>query len=226
MVSIYVLKLENNKFYVGKTTNPLFRLEQHFNNNGSAWTKKYKPINIIELIPNCDEYDEDKFTIKYMKLHGIDNVRGGSFCQVELDEENTKTINRMINGSTDKCYNCNSNEHYINQCPNNNNNKFIKLVKESICERCERTGHNIDDCYASTDKNGDEIIDYVDTYACGYCDKEFDTEKGAQFHMNVHCKKKNQKTNITKNACFRCGREGHYADDCYASKHINGKYLN
>ncbi len=217
MVSIYVLKLENNKFYVGKTTNPLIRLEEHFNNNGSVWTKIYKPVNIIEIIPNCDEYDEDKYTIKYMKQYGIDNVRGGSFCQVELDEESVNTINRMINGSTDKCYKCGSNEHFANSC---------KMSTKLKCERCDRMGHNIDDCYASTDKNGDEIIDYVDTYACGYCDKEFDTEKGAQFHMNVHCKKKNQKTNITKNSCFRCGRDGHYADDCYASKHINGKYLN
>jgi len=25
--------------------------------------------------------------------------------------------------------------------------------------------------------------------------------------------------------CFRCGREGHYASSCYASKHIEGSYL-
>ena len=85
MVSIYVLKLENNKFYVGKSNNPIKRLEQHINNSGSIWTNQNKPINIIELIPNCDDFDEDKFTIKYMKQYGIYNVLGGSFCQVELD---------------------------------------------------------------------------------------------------------------------------------------------
>ena len=25
--------------------------------------------------------------------------------------------------------------------------------------------------------------------------------------------------------CFRCGREGHHANSCYASKHIRGYYL-
>ena len=34
---IYVLKLIGNKYYVGKTNNPNFRLEQHFNSSGSSW---------------------------------------------------------------------------------------------------------------------------------------------------------------------------------------------
>ena len=44
MVFIYVLKLHNNKYYVGKTDNPDNRIENHYKNNGSLWTKKYKPI--------------------------------------------------------------------------------------------------------------------------------------------------------------------------------------
>ena len=44
MVFIYVLELENKKYYIGKTTNPIYRLGKHFNNSGSEWTKKYKPI--------------------------------------------------------------------------------------------------------------------------------------------------------------------------------------
>lgn len=58
MVYIYVLKLEQDKYYIGKTDNPNIRLENHFSSNGSEWTKLYKPLKIIEIIPNCDNYDE------------------------------------------------------------------------------------------------------------------------------------------------------------------------
>ncbi len=68
MLYIYILELEQNKFYVGKTNNPNFRLQDHFNSNGSVWTKKYKPIKLLELIPNSDDYDEDKYTRIYMVL--------------------------------------------------------------------------------------------------------------------------------------------------------------
>ncbi len=66
MLFIYILELIKNKYYVGKTTNQKFRFEQHLNPVGSAWTKKYKPIKLIELIPNCDSFNEDKQTLKYM----------------------------------------------------------------------------------------------------------------------------------------------------------------
>ena len=65
-LTIYVLQLENNKYYVGKTTQLDFRIQNHDNGIGSAWTKKYKPIKILKLFPNCDNYDEDKYTRMYI----------------------------------------------------------------------------------------------------------------------------------------------------------------
>ena len=75
MVFIYVLKLEENKYYIGKTNNPAFRLDSHFSLNGSQWTKKYRPIKLLKMIPNCDDYDEDKITKQFMDKYGIDNFK-------------------------------------------------------------------------------------------------------------------------------------------------------
>jgi predicted GIY-YIG superfamily endonuclease len=60
-VYIYVLLLEEDKYYVGKTTNIKNRIDDHFTQFASSWTTKYKPVKIIEKIENCDNYDEDKY---------------------------------------------------------------------------------------------------------------------------------------------------------------------
>ena len=95
MVFIYILLLELNKYYIGKTNYPDIRLDYHFNLDGSEWTKIYKPIKVYEVISNCDSYDEDKYTLKYMEKEGINNVRGGSFSQIELSDEQIKLINQL-----------------------------------------------------------------------------------------------------------------------------------
>jgi hypothetical protein len=122
MVYIYVLQLEQGKYYVGKTFNPRQRFESHFNSNGSEYTKLYKPINIIELKPDCDDYDEDKITRQYMDKYGIDNVRGGSFSSIKLDDSMLKTLKHMENGTKNKCFTCEKSGHFAKECPN----KYIK----------------------------------------------------------------------------------------------------
>lgn len=116
MVFIYVLKLEYNKFYVGKTISPIRRVNNHFDIKGSAWTRKFKPVDIIEIIPNCDDLDEDKYTLKYMKEKGIQNVRGGTFCNINLSKSDVITIRKMIDFSSDKCYICGKTGHFAKNC--------------------------------------------------------------------------------------------------------------
>ena len=199
MVFIYILKLENNKYYVGKTSDPKFRLEQHFNYSDTQWTIKYKPIEILDIIPDCDDFDEDKYTLKTMEQYGIDNVRGGSFCELILSEDNDNTIQKMLCGSTNKCYICNKNGHFVKNCPQNIKNI---LINNDLCFRCHRKGHYVSNCYAKTFASGEEINDEseeindeyeeIEVYCCSYCDKEFETLKGAKYHEKFYCK--NNKT--------------------------------
>ena len=126
MVYVYTLLLEQNKYYVGKTDNPRFRIESHFDASGSAWTKKYPPVKLLELIPDCDHFDEDKYTKIYMNKYGINNVRGGSFCQIELDKRTYEMLEKMIFSATNKCYLCEEEGHFIDNCPYEND-KFNEV---------------------------------------------------------------------------------------------------
>ena len=203
MVVIYVLKLQKNKYYVGKTTNPQFRLESHFNSSGSEWTKLYPPINVEEIYKNCDDFDENKYTLKYMAKYGERNVRGGSYCRIILTEDDKRDIDRQLNGAEDNCMNCGEHGHFVKNCPNKKSNldkkhkpiqksKPVKKCKSVKCERCGRENHTEDNCYAERDIDGDEISD--EFWNCQYCNKGFDTEKGCSFHERVHCKSRKLKS--------------------------------
>ena len=116
MVYIYTLQLEGGKYYIGKTSNPDFRIEQHFQSGGALWTKKYNPLNVLEIIPDCDDYDEDKYTRRYMDKYGIDNVRGGSFCEVILDKSTIQLLEKMSKTTQNKCFTCGIIGHFAKEC--------------------------------------------------------------------------------------------------------------
>ena len=297
--NIYILKLENNKYYVGKTDDLEKRKEAHINGTASSWTKKYKPISVEKIIPNASPFDEDKYTIEYMDKYGIDNVRGGVYVTEALDGLQRYTIKKQLWGANDcctqcgrkghfvknckattdvngeniyeekpkilyqcdycekeyedeseckkherfcktkktksikTCFECDEIGHYSNECPN------IKIKSIKKCFECNKTGHYSNECpnkvetFAcqfcdkefETQKGASYHENYycknkVEVFLCQYCNKEFDTLKGATFHENVHCSKKKNKSKANK--CFTCGREGHYADDCYATRHVKG----
>jgi hypothetical protein len=178
MSKVYILKLKNDKYYIGSTDNIDLRLKQHYDGCGSAWTKLHKPIETVEILDNCNKFDEDKYTKIYMSKYGIDNVRGGSYCEIDISKY-VEILNREFTHS------------------------------ENLCFKCGETGHYIKNCEETNSEEEEDV------WGCSYCGGEFDTEELALKH-----EKKEH-----KNTCYRCKREGHYSNSCYAKRDINGKCL-
>lgn len=111
MKVIYVLRLKNNKWYVGFTTNLQRRYEQHLAGYGAWWTKYHPPLEIVETREQKTIFDEDNVTKEYMMLHGVDNVRGGTYCQITLPDYQLRALEQEFRHATNRCLICGASDH-------------------------------------------------------------------------------------------------------------------
>jgi len=136
---VYVLKLQDGKYYAGKSSDPDRRFLEHKNGTASEWTKQYKPImRPIDEIPMTSEHDETNITIDLMKKYGIDNVRGGPWTSVFLAEDEKSFIQKQIHSESDECYGCGQSDHFVKECPQRSNTLQ--------CYGCQETGHFVKEC--------------------------------------------------------------------------------
>lgn len=101
MSRVYIHSLEDNKYFVGTTTNPDVKIGNTLCGScmESEFVRLYKPVHIIDIIEDCDKYDFDKCVISTMKKYGISNVRGGDYINLELSKDQLDIISGLIDGT-------------------------------------------------------------------------------------------------------------------------------
>lgn len=194
--TIYVMALANDKYYIGRSDAPDERIIAHFTTCGSTWTKLHKPERIVSKLEG-DVFDEDKMTKKYMHKYGIENVRGASYCQTNLTEEQLASIRRELANVDDRCFECGEKGHFSTKCKavaaTTDDSDVTSLI--TIMKRV-----NISPPSKKT------------PYRCYGC--------GQEGHFVSDCPQKRRNP-----VCTRCGRDSHKTVNCYAKTRINGESL-
>jgi hypothetical protein len=91
MELIHLFKLENNKWYIKKiieTESLMSEITEQ-----SEWCRLNKPLKIECSFKNGSLLDENYYTKMFMKIHGIENVRGGSYDKIDLCKKQIRLLN-------------------------------------------------------------------------------------------------------------------------------------
>ena len=80
---VYTLQLESGRYYVGWSQDIQTRIASHWLGVGAKWTQLYKPVEIVD-VKEGGTLLETLTTIALMCEKGYANVRGGSYCHVEM----------------------------------------------------------------------------------------------------------------------------------------------
>ena len=83
-VLTYILKLEDECWYVGISTVLNDRMRKHFTGRGANWTKLHKPIEIHRVFIGDREKE---LTLKMKSKYGSDKVRGDVWLDIEDSEK-------------------------------------------------------------------------------------------------------------------------------------------
>ena len=119
---VYAVECLDGCYYIGTTKDFNRRKDEHSGGTGSHFVKQhgFKSMQSITkwgIEPETETY----FTMHYMRIYGVEKVRGGPWCQVDFSPLELKELKRIVGHnkgvySEGYCYKCEGLGHYSGEC--------------------------------------------------------------------------------------------------------------
>ena len=210
---IYVLRLRDGKYYVGKAGNVIERCNAHCAGNGSEWTKKYPVDKLVECLPQKGQFDEDNKVKELMMRYGIPNVRGGTYSRVELTQEDVNVLRRELSGAKDVCFGCGAAGHFVTECPS-------RMPPVQVQKPAQVASSPV----VVTDNKSQQSGSLVGllTAIAGAVAESMSTTDNRRQSPEQPVENVPVKPGGGRAFCVKCGRFGHLISSCYAKTHADG----
>jgi hypothetical protein len=250
---VYVVALRDDCWYLGRTSRLERRMaELAANATRNAWLVAHPVLPTIrqpfEYWPCTDATMEDAKTVEWMHRYGIDRVRGGSFVKRDLDEAQRRVLLTMMASAGNMCFRCGSKSHYAAACHSTSAPSTTPAPKKPTAhdELVRTAGRRQPPPTSPTSLSPALVRKRTDTRAGvvgaraavvagagspggggggggGGGRKDRVGRGGLRGGRAAHHAKKHVVQ--AAGACFRCGRTSHWAADCYASTHVDGREI-
>lgn len=146
----FVLELINDKLFIGHTFNTNFNINE-FKSEKIYWTRKYIPLNEIEIVKNISFDDYIQLTNNYIEIYGVKNVYSAiDLLNIDFCEDGIIYQDSSIEYEND----------------NDTKNEIVKIIKEKTkisCILCGNDEHIVSECtfdFQTDDTNNNVINDY------------------------------------------------------------------
>lgn len=89
---VYVLRLEDNCYYIGASYNVSERVTEHFDSSGSQWTSRHPPVEVVDVFSYPHSHwgeireRETQKTVEYMEYHSSEQVRGAQWANPDMSK--------------------------------------------------------------------------------------------------------------------------------------------
>ena len=166
MSFIHLLRLRDNKYYVGRSTrSPYNYLTKHMHGGINDWTNRYIPFEVVSSVPSNEYSDLNVYVLEYMLKYGIDNVRGGSYSALEIPELHYNLIEAEMWRINNLCGRCGREEHEEIQCLDTHDVNGREIIDDDtddgiIDNGCDSYSDSDDSCFDSS-----EIDEGYDSYS-------------------------------------------------------------